>query len=445
MTHITLRRDMEGALAKPSRRTTTGTPDRDKIVRTSGEIFADGSVIELVSSATDHQLDLLFWHKHRKTIAQQIEYRGRVYQAPDLDEVLRTAIRFPGDAEAYGTTRKFFAQIRILFERYIGLTPPEGSLMVAWVCSTWFPDCVSSPPILMVSGPEISPAITFFRLLSCLCRRSIVLADINRAGFLCLMPLQPTLLVNQPSGSSKICDLWGTSNYQGVYVAGNRGHVHNVVGSKAVFLGMADTWSGEAIHLALPPRHQLPPLDANSQTEIANRLQPQTLTYRLRNFRRVREFRCDLRQPSFLNSELAQNLTACVLGEPDIVQAIAPILQRQGQDAQARRGCDVNLAILEVIWAPLHETKEIAVNRVTELTNALLRCRGEVLEYSAVEIGWKLRNLGLYRHRNGSGMVLRFLHENNLIVHQLAQRFALSLSPAPNCPYCVPPEPTVAQ
>jgi hypothetical protein len=105
----------------------------------------------------------------------------------------------------------------------------------------------------------------------------------------------------------------------------------------------------------------------------------------------------------------------------------------------------VHLAILEVIWAPLHETKEITVNKITDLTNALLRCRGEVLEYSALEIGWKLRNLGLYRHRNGSGMVLRFSHEHGLIVHQLTQRFALSLSPAPECPYCVPPEAVVAQ
>lgn len=432
-------------MAKPSRRTTTSTSDESRIVRTSGEIFADGSVIEVVSSATDNQLDLLFWHRHRKTIAPKIEYRDRVYQAPDLDESIRRAIRFPSDADDYGTAKKFFAQIRILFERFIGLTPPEGSLMTAWVCSTWLPDCVSSPPTLMISGPEICPAITFFRLLNCLCRRSLMLADINRTGFLSLMPLQPTLLINPPSGSLKILDLWGTSNHRGVYVVGSRGRVHNVVGSKAVFLGMADTWSDETIHLALPARHQLPPLDAHAQAEIANRLQPQMLMYRLRNFRRVRESCCDMRELKFPTSELAHNLTTCIQGEPDIVQAIASILQRQIQDAQARRGCDVNTAILEAIWAPLHETEEITVYRITELTNALLRCRGEVLEYSAVEIGWKLRNMGLYRHRNGGGMVLRFSHEHSLIVHQLTQRFALSLSPAPDCPYCVPPEAIVAQ
>jgi hypothetical protein len=441
---MTLIRGDMGALVNPSGRARTTRERESRIVPTFGEILADGSVIDLVSSATYNQLELLFWRKHRKTIAPQIECGDHVFQTPDLDPTLIKAMRFPRDAGDYGTNGKLFAQIRILFERHIGLTPAEASLMTAWVCSTWFQDCLSSPPTLMISGPETCRAISLFNLLSCLCRRSIILADLNRTGFLCLMPWQPTLLINLPSGSLKILDLWGTSNHRGVYVVGSQGRVHNVVGSKAVFLGMADAWCDEAVHLALPARQQVLPLDAHGQEEIANRLQPQLLMYRLRNFRRVRASRSAMQGASLPNSELVLNLTACVGSEPDILQAIAPILQRQDQDAQARRGCDVNMAILEVIWAPSHETKEIAVSRVTELTNALLRCRGEVLEYSPVEIGWKLRSLGLYRHRNGSGMVLRFSHQYSLIIHQLTQRFSLSLSPAPDCPYCVQPVAGVA-
>ena len=402
-------------------------------------------MIELVSWATDNQLGLLFWHKHREIIAPQIEYRDRVYQAPDVDETLRRAIRLPKHAADYGTTKRFLAEIRILFERYVGLTRPESSLMSAWVCSTWFPDCASSPPTLMLSGSEIGAAITFFRLLSCLCRRSLILADVNRTGFLSLMPLQPTLLISQPSGSLKILNLWETSNYRGVHVVGSGGKVHNVAGSKAIFLGMAETSNTDAIHLALPGQHLLPPLDEHSQGEIANRLLPQLLMYRLCNFRRIRESCCDVRKANFPNGELAHNLTTCIQGEPEIAQAIASILQRQDQDAQGQRGCDVNLAILEAIWSPLHDTKEIAVSRIAELTNALLRCRGEVLGYSAMEIGWRLKNLGLYRHRNGGGMVLRFSQEHCRIVHQLTRRFALNLSSVTDCPNCVQPEDIVAQ
>ena len=123
---------MEDALAKPSHPTTTSTSDSEStIVRTSGEIFDDGSVIELVSSPTDSQLDLLFWHKHRKTIAPQIEYRDRVYQALDLDETLLRAIHFPSDAKDFGTARQLFSQIRNLFERYVGLSSAESALMTA--------------------------------------------------------------------------------------------------------------------------------------------------------------------------------------------------------------------------------------------------------------------------------------------------------------------------
>jgi len=96
--------------------------------------------------------------------------------------------------------------------------------------------------------------------------------------------------------------------------------------------------------------------------------------------------------------------------------------------------------IVEVIWAPLHEKKEIAISRITELANALLRGRGETLEYGAAEIGWKLRNLGIYRHRNGGGMILRPSRDNSVIVHQLAQRLDLSLSPVSGCVDCVPAE-----
>jgi hypothetical protein len=425
-------------LAKPSRRITTSTSvcESRLVVKTSGEIFADDSVIELVATVPGNRLDVLFWNGHQKTIAQQLEHHGRLYLAHDLDETLLRAIHFPSDANDYGTARQLFSQIRSLFERYVGLSSPESALMTAWSCSTWFPDCVSSPPTLVISSPDVDAAITLFRLFGCFCRRSLLLADITRAGFLSVMALRPTLLINQSSRPSKIWDLWGTSNYRGVYVVGNRGRVCDVVGSKAVFWGMADTWISEAIHLALPGQEDLPPLDEYQEAEIANKILPQLLMYRLRNFRKVRESRSAVRQFKVPDSEIARNLTACIQGEPDIAQAIVPILQRQHQDVQARRGCDVSVAVVEAIWVPSHEAREITITMVAERTNALLRARGETLEYGAVEIGWKLRNLGLDRHRNGGGMVLQFSKANSLLIHRLAQRLGLKLSPSIGCANC---------
>jgi hypothetical protein len=117
-----------------------------------------------------------------------------------------------------------------------------------------------------------------------------------------------------------------------------------------------------------------------------------------------------------------------------------PLLERQEQDVIARRGCDVNIAVVEVIWAPSHEAREISVSRVTELTNVLLRCRGETLVYHPTEVGWRLKNLGFPRHRNGNGMVLRFSQETRLRIHGLAQQFGLTLPAMDRCRDCGAPQ-----
>ncbi len=409
---------------------------RNDIIRTSGEILPDGSVIELVASSED-RLDLLFWNKHEKIVAPQIEHLGHVYQPPDVHETMRRAIRFPKNATGYGTTRKLFSQMLDLFERHVGLAQPEAALMTAWTNSTWFPDCVSSPPTLMISGPDMGHAITLFRLFNCLCRRPLVLADINRKALFSLARLQSTLLINQPGLSPKIRDLCSTSNYRGVYMFGTGDKVLGVVGSKAVFLGMPDTWSDQDLQFALlPAQRELAPLDEQQQAEMANRFQPQLLMYRLHNLQKVREFHSPGQELNLPNTEIARNLAACIQAEPEVAQAMIPLLRRHEQDTLAQRAHDPNRAIIEVIWAPSHESKEIGVTQVTELTNALLRNRGEILEYSSVEIGWMLKNLGFYRHRDGTGMVLRFSREHCLLVHQRAAQWGLNLRPGEGCSSC---------
>jgi hypothetical protein len=256
------------------------------------------------------------------------------------------------------------------------------------------------------------------------------------------MALRPTLMVNQPYLSRTITSLLRASNYRGLFVSGNRGAVLDIACSKAVYSGMevgADSWGDSALYLALPPgRSDLPPLGVREQDEIANLFQPQMLMYRCRAFRQVREPRPAAGRPKSPNGEMAHNLAACIQGDPDFLQTVIPFLQRQEEDALARRSCDVKSALVEVVLAQPHETKEIAVSRVAELTNALLRCRGELLEYSGQEIGWTLKQLGFYRHRSGGGMVLRFSRETRLLAHQLARHYGLTLSAMDGCGDCTP-------
>ena len=407
-----------------------------KSLTTVGEVFSDGSTLELVTLASSGRLALLARGSGRKRIAAEIKHSHQTYRPPELDAALLRALRFPHNAKSYGSARKLFSRIRELFEMYAGLSQPESALLTAWAASSWFSDCLSSPPTLLISGPEMGYAITVFRLLHCVCRRPLILGDLTRTAFLVLAPLGPTLLVNQPDLSPKIRALWSTSNYRGVHVFGS-GRVASVASSKAIFLGMTDARDSDAVHLALPPtRYDITPLDEQRQSRIAEELQPQLLDYRLRNLGRVRDFSPRKLDLIFASSEAARNLAAAVLGQPIIVKPLVPLLQRLDHDRIAQRGCDVHLALIEVMWPPSHTDRELGITDLSERTNTLLRSRGEILEYSADELGWKLRNFGFHRHRNGRGMVLQFTDANRRLIHQLATQLRLNLPRIAKCTMC---------
>jgi hypothetical protein len=237
-----------------------------------------------------------------------------------LDKTTRRAIRFPHDAKTYGSTGKLLRRIRELFERYADLHQQDSALMTAWAASSWFPDCLSSPPTLLISGPDAEHAISLFRLLHCLCRRPVMLGDLDRNTFLSFASLGATLLMHQPGLSTKIRDLWRTSNYRGMYVAG-KGKLFAVASSKAVFLGMADARCDEGMHFALPPAScDLYLLDEQQQSGIAEELQPQLLMYRLQNLDRVRKFSAREHGASLVGTGVARNLAASVLGDAEIVE-----------------------------------------------------------------------------------------------------------------------------
>jgi len=416
-----------------------------RVLRTVGEIFADGSALEVVTSASDDQLVLLFRKADKKTIAPQIEHSGRTYQPPDLDQSMLRAIRFAHDAKSYGSTGKLLRRVRNLFERYAGLIQSDSALMTAWTASSWFADCLPSPPTLLISGADNGDAMTLFRLFHSLCRRPVVLGDLDRTAFFSLASLGATLLINQPNLPARIRDLLGSSNHRGVYVFGN-GTVCSLAGAKAVFLGMADAFTDEGIPFALPPAHcHLPLLDERQQSAIAEELQPQLLMYRLRNIDKVRNFSASEHGSTIVGAEVARNLAGCVLENPELLESLHPFFRRLEEEKTSQRRCDVHSTMVEVMWSPSHESREISPSRLADLTNTLLRSRGEILEYSAVEIGCKLRSLGFQRHRNGQGMVLKFSHENRLLLHKLALRWSLNLQIVPRCALCSLREAVVPQ
>ena len=62
----------------------TDTEAEGSVVKTFGEIFPDGSLMEVVASATGDQPNLLLFDGKSTFIARQIEHGGRIFQVQEL-------------------------------------------------------------------------------------------------------------------------------------------------------------------------------------------------------------------------------------------------------------------------------------------------------------------------------------------------------------------------
>src|ERR1019366_133766 len=223
----------------------------------AGEIFPDGAIIELVSSPSGlNKPDLLLWDGSQATVGPHVEHGGCTYEAPELDPILWRAMRLPAGCHDYRSTRRLFDGIRDLFQRHLGLPESESVLIACFAISTWLADRLPSAPGLTISGPDEELGIDVLRLLSCVCRHPLLLAELTPAAFRSLpMELALTLLLLQQDLKTNMQILLRSSRYHGLHLAGNRGSVVDRYGATALFCGndaAVDHLGGGAIHVSLP-------------------------------------------------------------------------------------------------------------------------------------------------------------------------------------------------
>lgn len=430
-----------------SRADNTDAAAASPITETTGEVFPNGDVIELVASARGDRPNLLFWNGETSFIAAQVEYGGRTYRAQELQGSVLSAIRLPRGAVGYGTTLQLFTELRDAFEEYLGFSTNLAGLSTFWILTTWLCDCLLNPPSLWASGADIDVAAGFLALLYCLCRRGIRLTGVTRAGFLSLpLSFQPTLLVHQPSLPVGLQSLWCESNYRGLVVpGGSRGTVRDATCSKAVFLGMFGITpppSAGNIQIALfPPDHEVPLLDNRALNDIANHFQPRLLQYRLDHAKQVRDSRFVAPDLRFPVCELARMLGACIQGDPNLALQVIPLLLQQ-EDMIDR--CDLDHALVEILWPRLHPTTgdtaaagiKIGAELTPEVNTFLLTC-GETRQYRREEVGLRVLKLGLTRKDTNTGTLLVLDRQTSRRIHQLARSYGIKKSVS-GCPDCQP-------
>jgi hypothetical protein len=437
--------------AKPNAK--SGSNATNRCIISTGEIFADGAMIDLVSSSSGiNKPDLLLWNKSKATVGPRVEHGGCIYEAHELPPSLYRATRFPSRCADYGSARGLFGSINDLFKHHLDLPERELRLLACFSISTWLADRLPTAPSLTISGDQ-ELGIDVLRLLSCFCRHPLMLAEVTPGGFRSLpMQLSLTLLLNQQELKPSMQRLFRASSYRGLHLPGNGGNVVDLYGPKAIFCGndaAVDSLGGGAIHIsAAPSQLQSSALDERVQNQIASDFQPRLLMYRLKNSGKVRES-VDVSKFTFATRLLARTLAACFPEDSELARDTVQLLRPQDEEIQGQRYRDVDCVIVEILWGIIHDRKhrEVRVDELAKDANALLRSRGEILAYSAEEIGWKLRSLNIPRHTSSTGRQVLLGRDTRKSVHRLAQAYGLPCTQRveADCPDCNQAKPALSK
>ena len=165
--------------------------------QTFGAALPNFMIEAVLDQRHPNQLRLHSWDGRKATTTPTISYRGCTYTAAALEAGLSRAVHFPSSSTAFGTAAQLTSKMLKFLGGYANLLPDAAALMVAFAVSSWFAECFPVAPLLYLLGPA-NETTRLLRLLGCLCRRPILLGDIDIAA-LATLPrnLNPTLLVSQ--------------------------------------------------------------------------------------------------------------------------------------------------------------------------------------------------------------------------------------------------------
>jgi hypothetical protein len=407
-----------------------GTPAEKSVHLTAGEGFGDGSIIDLLQSGK-----LILWKGKREVVSESITHVGKTFRATPLPEGL--PIPVPATSAAYGSTADLFQRINSVFLE-TGVPEETASLLGYFVFCTWFSDLLAWVPSLLLHG-EQADCVFIVSQLQALCRRSLLVSDFNKQ---CLqqIPLDycPTVIVVQRC-------LTRSAEYllANTLLRGGRMKVADRLASfdcprVVLWSGVHSNSAVEAssLKIRIPACHE----GSTRSADVASRLQPQLLHYRLRNWRSVRDSGFSAEHFTSGTRQIAVSLGRCVIDQ-ELQRKVIHLLEIRDQQFRSDRTRTREAAVIDSLLVLCSEERDsVVVAEVAQLSGELLRSQGEA-NLQPRAIGEVLRSLRLETRRKCGGYTLELSQKTRERIHELAQEFdVLSVNPGTHsCSTCARP------
>jgi hypothetical protein len=421
-------------------------PSQRPVIRTGGEVLADGAILEpIVTGASSDPLKLAFWNGSQATIAPRIEHRGMIYEPAPLEPSVLRALYLPSHVAPAESAQKLIDDLSRAIVPYTGLSERCVVLCTRFALATWEVMNFSTSPWLSVVGSDTVVGTQLLRLLKCFCKRALPIGSASLAS-ICAFPPEYrfTFLIHEAQLSRQTERLLQAVTRKGQFIP-FRGRLLEIYTPVVTFTGEpCSSLSSVALPSieipAIPSTAEPTLLTPEAERQIARDFQPRLLGYFFRNNSASRTSPAVSAGLSFAMRELGRNLASCTPGDESLQTAVLNALKIQDQASQVSRWTEMNSVIIESVLSFSHADKnEVYVGEICDTVTDILRERDGDMDFKPKKIGTRLRLMQLLpepRDRRGYRLLLTGPVRRR--VHELA--FAYGVPTVQNglsgCPLC---------
>src|SRR5713101_505733 len=159
----------------------------------------DGTLVELVEDSNDPDCACLaVWKDGETRLVGRLERDGReLIPLPRKNELLGH-VRLPRGVLPYESVQALLSRLECLISQCVDVDEKYLPVLADFVLSTWFVDQLPVAPYLSVVGLPQSGKTTLLRVLSLVCHRPLLIADITSASFYqACTRFMPTMLIDE--------------------------------------------------------------------------------------------------------------------------------------------------------------------------------------------------------------------------------------------------------
>ena len=398
----------------------------------------DGTLVELAEdSKNPGRTCFAVWKDGEVRFLDQLEQDGQVFVPLARSNEIPGRLRLPSAAIPYESVQVLLRRLESLISQCVTVDEKYVPVLADFVLSTWFVDRLEVAPYLSVVGLPQSGKTTLLKVLSLVCRRSLLIADITSASFYqACARFMPTILIDETGSirSNRTLRHILRSGTTRDVLSVRRNRTFHSFGTKVI------SWLEPPDDPALNSRCILIPMFESKRTalvrtddpkvqQMAAELQAQLLRFRLENYKAVKLAGVagdEVLRPR--TRDLLRALSAAHAQDAERCQGLLKFFE-SGQGIPAEPLDPAQNAVLRALFSLVHVREDFSSIRVGDLTrivNLFLDRAGENLRLLPRKVGAVLTSLGVAtRTRTNSGWALSVNRQDAEKLHQLAACYGI--------------------